>query len=120
MSNVGLYGAVVADHTSAADPGGETPVPSIGEVTSEEIVVKCMGRTYSAVAADSEVAITDTTDITHLIPLGSARARDERGAWQVVTIRNEYVTTTTDLLRAVAALHESTDRAFILNHRANH
>jgi hypothetical protein len=76
----------------------------ISEVTGEALVVKCMGRTYAAVAVSGEVAITDTTDITRPIPLGAARARDAHGQWQIVTARDDHVLTTRDLLRALAAL----------------
>ena len=72
-----------------------------------------MGRTYSAVAAGDEVRITDTTDITHRFRLGTARPRGAGGSWEVVSARDEHVMTTSDLLRAVAALRESTDRAFV-------
>ena len=101
---------------------------NVGEVTLKETVVKFMGRTYSAVATGGEngnqggtgeVSITDTTDITRHIPLGTARSRDEHGAWQIITVRDECVMTTIDLLSAVAALRESTDLAFGYNRRAH-
>ncbi|ACU75297.1 hypothetical protein Caci_6445 [Catenulispora acidiphila DSM 44928] len=45
----------------------------IDEVSGAGTVVKCMGRTFSAVAADGEVTITDVTDITRPVRLGLHR-----------------------------------------------
>ena len=89
---------------------------AIGEVSSEATVLKCMGRTYVAVAVDDEVRITDTTDITHPFRLGIAKSADENGAWDIVTSRNDLVVTTRDLLSAVAALRESTPAALLPIH----
>jgi hypothetical protein len=89
---------------------------SIGEVSAEATVLKCMGRTYVAVAEDDEVRITDTTDITHPFHLGRAKSRHENGAWDIVTSRNDLVGTTRDLLSAVAALRESTPAALLPIH----
>ena len=85
---------------------GSARVLAIGEVTAKATVIKCMGRTYAAVAVNNEVRITDTTDITHPIRLGSARAKHGNGVWDIVTDRNDLVTTTQDLLCAVTALRE--------------
>ena len=89
---------------------------SIGEVSSEATVLKCMGRTYVAVNVDDEVRITDTTDITHPFRLGSAKSTAENDAWDVLTSRNDLVATTRDLLSAVAALRESTPAALLPIH----
>jgi len=112
MSNAGVSGVVSAGRTGIAEQDRPAQILAIEEVTAQETVIKCMGRTYSAVASDGEVSITDTTDITRLIQLGTARSRDDSGAWQVVTTRNEHVTTTADLLRAVTALRESARPTF--------
>lgn len=98
-------------HTLSADTPAQNL--SIGEVSSEATVLKCMGRTYVAVAVDNEVQITDTTDITHPFQLGSAKSKHENGAWDIVTSRNTVVGTSRDLLSAVAALRESTPAALL-------
>jgi hypothetical protein len=116
MADAGLCGGAAVGRSDVGKHDSSAKILSIGEVTAKKTVIKCMGRTYAAVAADGEVAITDTTDITHLVQLGTARSRDEHGAWQVVTARNEYVLTTSDLLRAVAALRESASRTFLVSH----
>ena len=82
-------------------------VLSIGEVTATATVVKCMGRTYAAVAGENEVSFIDTTDITQPIQLGRARSRRDNGTWDIITTRNNHLLTTSDLLRAVTALRES-------------
>ena len=79
---------------------------------SGQTTVKCMGRTFSAVAVDGEVAIADVTDITRPIPLGVARARGTDGAWRIVGRHERDVLTTASLLRAAIALWQATDPAF--------
>ncbi len=113
MSNAGLSGAVAAGARRIAERGGTARILAIEEVTARGTVIKCMGRTYSAVAVNGEVSITDVTDITRQRHLGTARSRDEHGAWHILSARHEHVLTTPDLLRAVAALRESTNRAFV-------
>ena len=95
--------------TAPTEPAGRdgSQVLAIGEVTAQATVLKCMGRTYAAVAVNNEVRITDTTDITHPVRLGRATSRHENGTWDIVTTHNNLLTTTTDLLSAVAALRES-------------
>ncbi|GAA1878204.1 hypothetical protein [Streptantibioticus ferralitis] len=68
--------------------------------------VKCMGRTYGTAATDGTIAISDLTDITHPVPLGTARANDT-GTWEVHTTRGVHVTRTPDLLQAVAVLRQA-------------
>lgn len=89
---------------------------SIGEVSAQAVVLKCMGRTYVAVAEDNEVRITDTTDITHPFAIGRATGRHENGAWDIVTSRNDLVGTTRDLLSAVFVLREATPAALLPIH----
>ena len=58
----------------------------IDEVSGHGTVVKCMGRTFSAMAADGEVIITDVTDITRPVRLGVARGRDTDGRWRITSL----------------------------------
>lgn len=67
-------------------------------------IVKCMGRTFSAVAVDGEVVIADVTDITRPVALGVARGRRSDGRWRIVGRNDRDVLTTGSLLTAAVAL----------------
>ena len=84
----------------------------IDEVSGYRTVVKCMGRTFSAVAADGEVTITDVTDITRPVRLGVARGRETDGRWRIVGPHEQDVLTTASLLRAAIALRQAVAPAF--------
>lgn len=71
---------------------------------SGQTVVKCMGRTFSAVAVDDEVVIADVTDITRPVPLGVARGRRADGRWHIVGRHDQDLLTTASLLSAAVAL----------------
>lgn len=75
-------------------------------------VVKCMGRTFSAVAADGEVTISDVTDITRPVRLGVARGRDADGRWRIIGPNEQDVLTTASLLRAATTLRQVVGAAF--------
>ncbi|MGW4649848.1 hypothetical protein [Kitasatospora sp. NPDC004289] len=82
-------------------------VPLLGEVTQRATVVKCMGRTYTAAAADpggGTVRLDDVTDPTHPLPLGTAHPAS--GAWEVHDRTGAHLTSTGDLLYALALLRE--------------
>ncbi|MQS17119.1 hypothetical protein F7Q99_34280 [Streptomyces kaniharaensis] len=88
-----------------------TGAPSTGsasystEATPRPIVIKCMGRRYRATGADGTLTITDVTDITRPVPLGTAHP-DGAGTWQVRTARRSCRTPARDLPDAIALLHE--------------
>jgi hypothetical protein len=84
----------------------------IDEVPGHGTVVKCMGRTFSATAADDEVTITDITDITRPVRLGTARERDTDGRWRIVGSNGRDILTTASLLRAAIALRQAVGPAF--------
>ncbi|MEZ0112455.1 hypothetical protein ABH920_006477 [Catenulispora sp. EB89] len=84
----------------------------IDEVSGYRTVVKCMGRTFSAVAADGEVTISDVTDITRPVRLGVARARGTDGRWRIVGPNEQDVLTTASLLHAAIALRQAVEPAF--------
>lgn len=71
---------------------------------SGRTVVKCMGRTFSAVAVDGEVVFADVTDITRPVPLGVARGRRDDGRWRIVGRNDRDLLTTGSLLSAAVAL----------------
>ncbi|NUP51585.1 MAG: hypothetical protein HOW97_30345 [Catenulispora sp.] len=71
---------------------------------SRRTVVKCMGRTFSAVAVDGEVVIADVTDITRPVRLGAARERFADGRWRIIGRHDQDLLTTGSLLSAVVAL----------------
>lgn len=86
----------------------------IDEVSVERTVVKCMGRTFSAVAADGEVVITDITDITRPVRLGVARQRSADGRWRIVGPHERDILTTASLLRAAVALRQAVGPAVVV------
>jgi hypothetical protein len=100
----------IAANRAAADASAE-PVLGFGEVTAQPLVVKCMGRTYRAVAVRGEVRITDQTDVTTPVLLGTALAV-AGGTWEVRTARGEHLVSTADLLKAVATLREAVAAAW--------
>ncbi|MFI5534079.1 hypothetical protein ACIA8O_36635 [Kitasatospora sp. NPDC051853] len=80
-------------------------VPLIGEVTQRATVVKCMGRTYTAAAAGTgTVRLDDVTDPTHPLPLGTAHPAS--GEWEVHDRTGAHLTSTGDLLYALALLRQ--------------
>ncbi|ACU71656.1 hypothetical protein Caci_2743 [Catenulispora acidiphila DSM 44928] len=84
----------------------------IDEVSGAGTVVKCMGRTFSAVAADGEVTITDVTDITRPVRLGVARGRDADGRWRIIGPNGQDIVTTASLLHAATTLRQAVGSAF--------
>ncbi|MEZ0094536.1 hypothetical protein [Streptacidiphilus sp. EB129] len=77
----------------------------IAEVTSRVTVIKCMGRTYTAAAADGTVHLHDRTDITSPRPFGSARPA--AGSWEICDPRGNRLSHTQDLLEAVSLLRQA-------------
>lgn len=102
---------IVSTSQAPASQGQVDRVYEIDEVRGTTIV-KCMGRTFSAVAVGGEVAIADVTDITRPVPLGFARARNPDGVWRIVGRHDRDVLTTASLLRATSALWQAVDPAF--------
>src|ERR1700759_1959109 len=97
------------DAPDATAPSRLPPSPGVlglDGVTSCATAIKCMGRTYGVAPVDGGVGISDLTDITRPIPLGTARA-DGSGNWEVRTVDGTLLTGTPDLLHAVAALRRS-------------
>ena len=92
----------------------DTQVFEIDEVPGHGTVVKCMGRTFTAMAADGEVAITDVTDITRPVRLGVARERDTDGRWRIVGLNGQDILTTASLLGAAIALRQAVAPAFTI------
>ncbi|AUG75391.1 hypothetical protein CFP65_0427 [Kitasatospora sp. MMS16-BH015] len=86
----------------APSPG---PASSSIEVTPRPVDIKCMGRRYRATGADGTLTITDVTDITRPVRLGTAHP-DGAGTWQVRTARRSCRTPARDLADAIALLHE--------------
>jgi hypothetical protein len=84
----------------------------IDEVSGHGTVVKCMGRTFSAMAADGEVTIADITDITRPVRLGVARGRDTDGRWRIIGPDGRDILTTASLLRAATTLRQAAGPAF--------
>jgi len=97
---------VRAQDGGPGDPPVATRTLGLSEVTSRPTTVKCMGRTYGAVAADGSVVISDVTDITRSVVLGTARP-DATGVWDVRTPRGARLAGARDLLHAVAVLREA-------------
>ena len=95
----------LAEDAAIARPSGLPRVLGLDEVTSRTTVVKCMGRTYGATSTQRAVTISDITDITHPVPLGTALL-DGTGAWEVRSIGGRSLTSARDLLHAVAVLRE--------------
>ena len=79
--------------------GQASRMSDIDEV-SRQTVVKCMGRTFSAVAVDGEVVIADVTDITRPVRLGVARGRCADGRWRIVGRHERDLLTTASMLSA--------------------
>lgn len=98
---------------SGSTPAPDAQVFEIDEVPGHGTVVKCMGRTFSAAAADGEVSITDVTDITRPVRLGVAREPDAEGRWRIVGPNGWDVLTTSSLLRAAIALRQAVGPAFV-------
>ncbi|MCX4744002.1 hypothetical protein OG455_00485 [Kitasatospora sp. NBC_01287] len=65
--------------------------------------VKCMGRTYAVVATGDHIAVSDVTDITRPLPLGSAVPAGS-GLWDIHTPDGRALLRTDELLRALVAL----------------
>ena len=86
----------------------------IDEVPGHGTVVKCMGRTFSAVAAEGVVTITDVTDITRPVRLGVARERNADGRWRIVGANGRDILTSASLLRAAIALRQAVEPAFTI------
>lgn len=84
--------------------GAGMPVPE--EVVSRNATVKCMGRTFGCVRAGAAVSISDVTDITRPVALGTAEP-DGDGTWRLRTVRGVRLAPTVGLLHAVAALREA-------------
>jgi hypothetical protein len=78
----------------------------IEEVTSRVTTVKCMGRCYAVVRTGTAVSISDVTDITRPVELGTVEAVAS-GTWEVRTARGVLLAPTGDLLPAVVALREA-------------
>ncbi len=76
------------------------------EVTSRATTVKCMGRRYAVVRTGTGVSISDVTDITHPVALGTVEPGGS-GGWEVRTARGVFLGPTGDLLPAVVALREA-------------
>ncbi|MFI9273496.1 hypothetical protein ACIGXM_22680 [Kitasatospora sp. NPDC052896] len=88
-----------------ADAAAVPHVLGFEEVGARAVLVKCMGRTYSAAAAAERVTFSDVTDITRPLCLGAAvRAGD--ALWDVRTPDGRVLLRTGDLLPAVVALRE--------------
>jgi len=94
-----------AEEATCTRPPGPHRVLGLDEVTSRTTVVKCMGRTYGATSAQGTVAISDITDITRPVPLGTALP-DGTGAWEVRGVGGRSLSPARDLLHAVAVLRE--------------
>jgi hypothetical protein len=78
----------------------------LAQTTTSTTRLKCMGRTYGAVAAEGTVSISDITDITRPVQLGTARA-DHDGGWEVHNARGHRLDCARDLLHAVAVLRQA-------------
>ncbi|MBD0693820.1 hypothetical protein [Streptomyces sp. CBMA123] len=79
----------------------------LDEVTSSPMVVKCMGRTYTATLVGDTVDIQDRTDITSPRSLGTARPGPATDDWEVTTSCGALLTSTADLLHAMAVLRQA-------------
>ncbi len=95
-----------AEGAARARPPDPHRALGLDEVTSRTTVVKCMGRTYGAARARGAVAISDITDISRPVPLGTAVV-DGTGAWEVRGVGGRGLASVRDLLHAVAVLRES-------------
>ncbi|MFE9421929.1 hypothetical protein ACFYNO_03075 [Kitasatospora sp. NPDC006697] len=99
----------MSDETSAHLISHEpsTRILRLDEVTPTPTIVKCMGRTYTATLVDDAVDIQDRTDITSPRSLGTARPGPMTDHWEVTDSRGALLTSTADLLHAVALLRQA-------------
>ncbi|MGA5823765.1 hypothetical protein ACPC54_38635 [Kitasatospora sp. NPDC094028] len=79
----------------------------LDEVTPTPVIVKLMGRTYTATLVDDAVDIRDHTDITSPHNLGTARPGSTTDHWEVTDSRGASLTSTADLLHTVALLRRA-------------
>ncbi|MFF1903025.1 hypothetical protein [Kitasatospora sp. NPDC058218] len=77
--------------------------PGCGQGTGRARLVKCMGRTYCALAEEDRIDVSDVTDITRPLPLGVA-VRSGNAAWDIHAPDGRALLRTDDLLCALVAL----------------
>jgi hypothetical protein len=95
-----------AEGACSSEPPSRVRVLGLDGLTSRTTAVKCMGRTYGVTAIGGAISISDLTDITHPVLLGTARANNS-GRWEIHTACGGYLTETDELLHAVAELRRS-------------
>ncbi|MFJ9952632.1 hypothetical protein [Kitasatospora sp. NPDC091207] len=85
-------------------PTGSCPQPpGCGLAPGRARLVKCMGRTYCALAEEDRIAVSDVTDITRPLELGVA-VRSGAALWDVHAPDGRTLLRTGDLLRALVTL----------------
>ncbi|MEV0531832.1 hypothetical protein [Kitasatospora sp. NPDC050463] len=77
--------------------------PGCGQGPGRAQLVKCMGRTYCALAEEDRIDVSDVTDITRPLALGVA-VRSGNAVWDIHAPDGRALLRTGDLLRALVAL----------------